>query len=130
MKGMNVYQSTGSGITYYRRYMLSSMLGIISDADTDAKVYTDNPKKTPKKLPNTKPFNKLVKDFDLDVENAVIKDLTPLNKADKNWNKVVKFMNNHPSVKGKSLDKIITELESKYTISKKTKQDLSKSLNQ
>jgi len=130
MKGMNVYQSTGSGITYYRRYMLSSMLGIISDADTDAKVYTDNPKQTPKKLPNTKPFNKLVKDFDLDVENAVIKDLTPLNKADKNWNKVVKFMNNHPSVKGKSLDKIITELESKYTISKKTKQDLSKSLNQ
>ena len=51
MKGMNVYQSTGSGITYYRRYMLSSMLGIISDADTDAKEYTDNPKKTPKKLP-------------------------------------------------------------------------------
>ncbi len=39
-------------------------------------------------------------------------------------------MNNHPSVKGKSLDKIITELESKYTISKKTKQDLSKSLSQ
>ena len=37
MKGMNVYQSKGSGITYYRRYMLSSMLGIISDADDRCK---------------------------------------------------------------------------------------------
>lgn len=33
---MNDYQALGSGITYMRRYALSSMLGIITDKDTDA----------------------------------------------------------------------------------------------
>ena len=33
---MNIYQSSGSGITYFRRYALSSMLGIVTDVDTDA----------------------------------------------------------------------------------------------
>jgi hypothetical protein len=33
---MNEYQSYGSGVTYYRRYALSSMLGIVTDKDTDA----------------------------------------------------------------------------------------------
>ena len=32
---MNVYQVMGSAFTYYRRYALSSMLGIITDKDTD-----------------------------------------------------------------------------------------------
>jgi hypothetical protein len=36
LKGMNEYQSFGSGITYYRRYALSAMLGIVTDKDTDA----------------------------------------------------------------------------------------------
>lgn len=36
MKGMNDYQSLGSGITYVRRYALSSILGLITDKDTDA----------------------------------------------------------------------------------------------
>lgn len=36
LKGMNDYQSFGSGITYYRRYALSSLLGIVTDKDTDA----------------------------------------------------------------------------------------------
>ena len=36
LKGMNAFQSAGSGITYYRRYALSSMLGIVTDKDTDA----------------------------------------------------------------------------------------------
>ena len=35
-KGMNDFQSLGSGITYLRRYALSSILGIVSDEDTDA----------------------------------------------------------------------------------------------
>ena len=35
-KGMNDYQSLGSGITYLRRYSLSSALGIVTDEDTDA----------------------------------------------------------------------------------------------
>lgn len=33
---MNVFQVIGSGITYYRRYSLSSMLGLITDEDADA----------------------------------------------------------------------------------------------
>ncbi len=33
---MNIFQSAGSGVTYFRRYALSSMLGIVTDVDTDA----------------------------------------------------------------------------------------------
>jgi len=33
---MNLYQSVGAGITYYRRYSLQGMLGIAPDQDIDA----------------------------------------------------------------------------------------------
>jgi len=33
---MNEYQSYGSGVTYFRRYALSAMLGLVTDKDTDA----------------------------------------------------------------------------------------------
>jgi len=36
LRGMNIYQSEGSKFSYYRRYCLSSMLGIVTDKDTDA----------------------------------------------------------------------------------------------
>ena len=36
LKGMNEYQVLGSAITYIRRYALSSLLGIVTDKDTDA----------------------------------------------------------------------------------------------
>lgn len=36
LKGMNDYQSIGAGISYFRRYSLSSALGIVTDKDTDA----------------------------------------------------------------------------------------------
>lgn len=36
LRGMNPFQSAGSGITYYRRYALSSLLGIVTDKDTEA----------------------------------------------------------------------------------------------
>lgn len=36
LKGMNDFQVLGSGITYLRRYSLSSLLGLITDADLDA----------------------------------------------------------------------------------------------
>ena len=36
LKGMNEYQCFGSGITYFRRYCLSSILGLVTDKDTDA----------------------------------------------------------------------------------------------
>tara|TARA_R100000664_G_C2750700_1_gene138021 strand:- start:52 stop:594 length:543 start_codon:yes stop_codon:yes gene_type:complete len=36
LKGMNDFQVLGSACTYIRRYSLSSMLGIVTDKDTDA----------------------------------------------------------------------------------------------
>jgi len=36
LKGQNVYQSLGSGITYLRRYSLGAALGIVIDEDNDA----------------------------------------------------------------------------------------------
>lgn len=36
IQGQNPFQSRGSAITYFRRYALSSMLGLITDADLDA----------------------------------------------------------------------------------------------
>lgn len=45
MNGMNDYQAYGSGITYFRRYALSSALGLVTDKDTDASgVQTAAPK--------------------------------------------------------------------------------------
>lgn len=36
LKGMNDFQVMGSAITYYRRYSLSAMLGLVTDKDIDA----------------------------------------------------------------------------------------------
>ena len=47
LKGMNDYQSFGSGVTYFRRYALASSLGLVTDKDTDAsgEQVKDEPKK-------------------------------------------------------------------------------------
>lgn len=36
LKGMNEFQAYGSAISYFRRYTLSSLLGLVSDKDADA----------------------------------------------------------------------------------------------
>ena len=51
LKGMNEFQVAGSAITYYRRYALSSLLGIITDEDADA---AGTQVSTPKAKPVTK----------------------------------------------------------------------------
>lgn len=38
LKGMNDFQVLGSAITYIKRYALSSLLGLVTDKDTDAMV--------------------------------------------------------------------------------------------
>jgi hypothetical protein len=48
LKGMNDFQSFGSGVTYFRRYCLSSMLGLVTDKDTDASGEQIKTKKKPK----------------------------------------------------------------------------------
>jgi hypothetical protein len=45
---MNLYQSFGSGCTYFRRYCLSSILGIVTEKDLDAS--GEQVKAEPKKL--------------------------------------------------------------------------------
>ena len=47
---MNVYQSFGSGITYFRRYALSSILGIVTDKDIDAAGEQVNTIELPRKV--------------------------------------------------------------------------------
>jgi hypothetical protein len=41
LKGMNSFQVSGSAFTYFRRYAISSMLGIITDVDTDCNPNTE-----------------------------------------------------------------------------------------
>jgi hypothetical protein len=45
LKGMNDFQSFGSGVTYFRRYCLSAILGLVTDKDTDASGEQEKPKK-------------------------------------------------------------------------------------
>lgn len=87
LKGMNDYQSFGSGITYYRRYCLSTILGIVTDKDTDAageQVKTVNTEKKAK-IDNSRfqkaveaikkgefQLEKLIETFDLDEKQMQI----------------------------------------------------------
>lgn len=69
LKGQNVFQIMGSQITYNRRYLLASILGLITDADQDAQGQQTNPDKTkkppakPKKLLNASSFRQLLKSY-------------------------------------------------------------------
>lgn len=48
--GMNEFQSIGAGISYFRRYSISSILGLVTDKDTDASIPTSKfEKKYPEK---------------------------------------------------------------------------------
>ena len=51
LKGMNDFQVLGSAITYIRRYALSSLLGLVTDKDTDA-----GGEQKPKEAPTKKEF--------------------------------------------------------------------------
>ena len=92
LKGMNDYQSFGSGVTYFRRYALSSALGLVTDKDTDAsgeQVKDEQPKQKKAKIDSTR-FNKaieaikngeyqiekLIETFDLDASQ--LKKITEL----------------------------------------------------
>ena len=54
MKGMNVYQSSGSAITYLRRYALMSFLGVFGEEDIDAKGFDVYEKKSKPKTAKPK----------------------------------------------------------------------------
>jgi hypothetical protein len=57
LKGMNEFQVTGSAITYYRRYSLSAILGLVTDKDTDGSGSKQEASK-PAPKPATKPTPK------------------------------------------------------------------------
>ncbi len=66
---MNEFQVMGSSVSYIRRYALSSMLGIITDKDTDSggKAVKEVKKPTEKALP--KLTDKQVREFQKTIEN-------------------------------------------------------------
>lgn len=71
LKGMNVYQSAGSAITYIRRYDMSTLLGLQSEKDTDA---TSGKQPTKKKTPAKKTPPKKVKvEIGTDKFNILVK---------------------------------------------------------
>ena len=75
-KQMNVYQSVGSAITYFRRYSLSAFVGIASDEDNDvAKLATQA--KPIKKTAQAKPkvSGSTITDTDAVILRGMCKDL-------------------------------------------------------
>lgn len=62
LKGMNDFQVAGSAITYFRRYALSSALGLVTDIDNDASgeqkpKKVETPKQPSKPVMDEKKFN-------------------------------------------------------------------------
>lgn len=78
LAGMNKYQTLGSAITYFRRYQLACMLGLVTDKDIDAKGEQEKPTPTKKvaskKLQKFKEggFNAVLKSKDASVVKNVL----------------------------------------------------------
>ena len=70
-KSMNIYQSVGSAITYFRRYSLSAFVGIASDADNDVKAIEVDDKPIKKATPKPKKVEK-VEGVSISATDAVI----------------------------------------------------------
>ena len=113
LKGQNPYQSLGSGCSYFKRYQLSSALGIVSDKDTD--VYGEQVETTANKELNLGPTKK----------SAPKKNVTAvkLDIGDDNWydvlHKVVEFRD-----AGHDFNKIIDGLKKKYDFTPKTEKHI------
>jgi hypothetical protein len=81
---MNDYQSFGSGITYYRRYALSSALGIVTDKDTDASGEKEKPFFKAPALPSFVKKHKNVVDLTLAIDSCEnLAELSELHKLNK-----------------------------------------------
>jgi hypothetical protein len=93
LKGMNSFQVLGSAITYIRRYALSSILGLITDKDTDAS--GEQVKDAPKS------------------KNEVNTDLPWLNENTAEFTKVKEALKNGYSIE---------DVKKKYKLSKKVQE--------
>ena len=115
LKGQNSYQSLGSGCSYFKRYQLSSALGIVSDKDLDA--YGEQV------IPVAK------KELDLGVAKKPTPKKEPtlvtLDIGDDHWadvlNKIISFKK-----QGHSLDKITEGLKKKYKYTVKVNKEIKK----
>lgn len=96
LKGMNEFQVTGSAITYYRRYSLSAILGLVTDKDTDGTGSNES---------------KNVTNNSVNESNNVTKKLPTLTQNSKQWPTV------YQAVKDGRAN--LTYVKKKFTISKK-----------
>mgnify|MGYP002633886319 CR=1 FL=1 len=101
MKGMNDYQSIGSGITYLRRYSLSAALGIAADEDEDAHGEQEQkPKLAPPSKASSEDKKKAWNDFKDICENLEVDAVefmeSNMDMSDKNavYGEVRKWLNN------------------------------------
>ena len=115
MKGMNKYQSFGAGITYYRRYALTSSLGLLADKDIDANIYKNDDVKSESKI------NKKDKDVSKDIETHIDLDI-----GDANWDKVLNFIARN---KKKGLENIVKTLTTKYKMTASVKKVIAKEVS-
>ena len=115
MKGMNKYQSFGAGITYYRRYALSSMLGLLSDKDVDANIYKNDEVKAESKI------NKKAEDVSKakSVSSKNVATHIDLDIGDANWDKVLSYIGRN---KEKGLESIVKTLTTKYNMKANVKE--------
>ena len=116
MKGQNLYQAFGSGTTYFRRYQISSQLGIISDKDVDAYGEQVVPAVAKQEL-------------DLGVANKPIPKKEPtqvsLDIGDDHWGDVLNKILSFKKL-GYSLDKITEGLKKKYKYTEKVNKEIKK----
>jgi uncharacterized ParB-like nuclease family protein len=103
MKGQNSYQALGSGCSYFKRYQLSSALGIVSDKDTD--VYGEQVDTNAKKQLDLGPTEKVVPKNEVTVVTLDIGD----DSLYEVLHKVIKYRD-----EGNSFEKIIGDLKKKY----------------
>ena len=84
LKGMNDFQAIGSGITYFRRYALSGILGIVSDKDTDAAGEKEKPHFKETKLPAFVKKHKIITDLTLAIDSCEnLNELSQLHSLNK-----------------------------------------------
>jgi|TARA_R110000751_G_scaffold3513_3_gene16891 hypothetical protein len=122
MKGMNKYQSFGAGITYYRRYALSSMLGLLSDKDVDANIYKNDEVKAESKI------NKKAEDVSKakSVSSKNVATHIDLDIGDANWDKVLSYIGRN---KEKGLESIVKTLTTKYNMKANVKKVIAKEVS-
>jgi len=131
MKSMNKYQSFGAGITYFRRYALTSMLGLLSDKDVDANIYKKEEVKVESKInAKAEAVSKAKAEVvsKAKVEGKPKKDVVThitLDVDDDNWVRVLSFIGRN---KKKGLTSIVKTLSIKYNIKTEVKKAISKAI--